>query len=119
MIAKQERNFDVNQYRPLNDEDVVSIGGLPIPERAFRPGEDVAWSGSINLAGTVFINVIHRDYPDAFCQIQCVQDDKGVWHVFFAHISPSNHHLPDELAEALVPEIFPRAMEQLQRGRPN
>ncbi len=119
MTAKQERNFDADTYRPLNDEDVVNIGNLPMPTREFGPIDDFKWHSLINLAGTVFISMIHKDYPDASCQMQCVQDGKGNWHVFFVHVSPSNHHIPDELAEALVLDIFPVVMEQLQRGKPS
>lgn len=118
MAAKQEIKFDVNTYRPLRNEDIVYIE-TQMPTREFGPEEDVKWTSSINLVGTVFINVIHKDYPDASYQMQCVQDGEENWHVFFAHVSPSNHHIPDELSETLVAEIFPQVMERLQRGKPS
>ena len=67
--------------------------------------------------GLIVINIAHRNYPDALCQIQMFPGPER-YDVFFFHGSPSKHYIPDEEAESMAEEIVPQALHKLNEMFP-
>lgn len=66
----------------------------------------------------VVINLVHKQYPDAVCQIQLFPSPEGV-HTFFCHMSPSKKYIPDVLAEEIGVPIIGVVLEQVEAMFPN
>lgn len=114
-----ERPLNLFAYTPLTSEDVEFIAEAPVPPREFNPSEGARWSASLTPTGVIVINLVHKRYPDAVCQVQCAQDEGEQWHMFFYHLSETYDFIPDEMAEVLALEVFPQVMESLQEGPAN
>jgi len=110
MTSKEE--VDLGEYNPRQWKDVVAIEAT-VPERDFREGERGRWVVSLFGKGVIIINFVHKDHPDALCQVQCSPDEQGRYHTFFVHISPTKQYIPDGVAERMLAEAFPEVLEQL------
>lgn len=99
-----KREFDVSSYQPKDWNEVVYLESV-VPERVFVPGETAKWVASLTSGGVIVINLIHADYPDAVCQIQCSPDSHHRLHTFFQHVSPTKRYIPDDLAEKLFTDL--------------
>lgn len=111
--------FDADQYKPTEWAQVVYLEGPAVPKREFEGKETARWLASMTLQGVIVINMIHKDFPHAICQVQCCPDDKGTYHAFMVHWPPieGDHtgvHIPEELAEEMFFALFPQVMSQLQ-----
>ena len=98
---KEQGTVYPNLYHPLTIEETAFIPGVAMPERQFTEKEYGKWVGSITEAGVIVINMIHRDHPDAVCQVQLVPKEDNVINTFFQHLSPSENYIPDDVVEQM------------------
>lgn len=113
-MVKEIPSVDPENYKPTSLQEVVFISS-PIPEREFEDGLYCHYQPASFQSGLIVINIIHKDYPDAVCQVQMVPEG-GRYGVFFYHGSPTEKYIPDELAEDLaLKHAIPHTMEEIDK----
>lgn len=108
----------IEQYRPLIESQLKRWEGedVPMPSRVdFREGEQGRWVGMMNPVGTILVNIVHRGYPDSYCQVQMSPDASGEYNTWFLHGGPEEGHIPERVVEDLfVGQVLPKVEEYIQ-----
>lgn len=89
--------------------------GMPVPKHENLQPEEVSfWLSVTNQARTIAIaNLIHRDYPNTYCQVQISRFGKNL-HVFMLHGGPREAHIPEEIVNQIFLEhMAPQLMAEL------
>lgn len=113
MSAAEAPIFDVDKYQPQTLEE-VRIVPAPEPSKDFTVGMVANYQPALFPNGLIVIGIAHKDYPDALCQIQ-IFPQEGNYNVFFAHVSPSGHYIPNEEAERIAEEVIPITLDCLEQ----
>lgn len=119
--GERETPIDLVHYCPQELEQTVIIGDAEVPDRDFYKGEIARWKTMMTPAMVVVSNLVHRDYPDSYCQIQMSPSPDGNIHVFFVH---AGKEVESDIPEGLVEEIFlfemgPQIMSELSLAEPS
>jgi hypothetical protein len=113
-MGQERESPDLNQYNPLREE--TKFIDIPIPKREFAPGRSTNWTFSLTLMGVFIFNIVHKDYPDALCQAQCLYDEKGTFWFFFELLSPTEDYIPHDLVENAFDYIWDEIGRNTPRG---
>jgi hypothetical protein len=115
---KKEVPFD--SYSPKDWSDVVLFenSDIPIPKHEdLKPGEAAKWITVMNAQGTLITNMIHRKFPEAYCQIQMSLSLEGL-HTFMLHQGPREKHVKEEIVDNIfLTSIAPQLIKIVQDRR--
>lgn len=112
MSKRENPDFDVDTYHPHSLEEVEFVPS-PLPSRDFTEGMVANYQPALFPNGLIVINIAHKDYPDAICQIQMFPGPE-TYDTFFFHGSPSEHYIPDDEAERISEEVIPITLQRLE-----
>ncbi len=117
MSNSEKKSLDLSLYRPKALGESEFIPGVAMPERNFAENEYGKWVGSTTEAGVILVNIVHRDYPDAVCQVQLIPgEDGGRIDTFFQHLSPSENYIPDHVAEEMfLKDALPQILQSFNQ----
>jgi len=87
---------------------------VSVPERTFSPGEKIKWQHRLTEEGIYAINIIHRDYPDTLCQMQCTYNGGRGLHILAEQFSLTQNYIPKYLAEGALDLIW----DEIERRTP-
>jgi hypothetical protein len=111
-MSKETSEVNPENYKPTSLQEVEFVPS-PLPERVFEGGLFCHYQPAAFPSGLIVINMIHKDYPDAVCQVQMVPAG-GNYGVFFYHGSPTKEYIPDDLAEELaINHAIPHTMREI------
>jgi hypothetical protein len=101
-------------YRPHSiDEAVLYHNPDLIPQRQFAEDQNVMWHAMLTPMMGIFVNFVHEDYPEAYCQVQMFPNPSGDIDTIFLHGGPERSHIPPELAEQILHAMMPDVMAYL------
>jgi hypothetical protein len=103
-MGQERESPDLTQYNPLKEE--TRFIPISTPKREFTLGRSTNWTFSLTPRGVFIFNIVHKDHPDALCQVQCLHDEKGKRHFFFQQLSPTEDYIPEEVAEETFDYIW-------------
>lgn len=115
-MSSQER-FNLTSYCPQRLEEAVRLDNLKMPDRVFSEDQDAKWETTMTPAMVVIANLVHRDYPDTFCQVQMSPDPRGRMNVMFLHAGEIEDHMPEDLVEDIfIQHMAPQIIEQIRNA---
>lgn len=115
-----DKVINLDTYRPLSLGDLEFIKGpnIPIPDRdLMRQRKMIARWETVQLqTGTIVTNLVHRDYPGTYCQVQMAPDLAGRYHVYMLHEGPREIHIREEVVDKLfTEEMAPQILNEVAR----